>query len=166
MSSQPGFDHESLDVYQVSLDLVSFVHAILAQLPRGRAAVGDQLLRAAMSIPANIAEGSGEFARKEKVRFYRISLRSATECASWLDVAERLRALRAEQRERGKALLHRIVAMLLALIRRVETMDEATRGYPGPGAGPRPGPSSVHGPVPGPAPAAEPGPGTRLRDPT
>ena len=84
------FDHERLDVYQVALDFVVLADEVAERLPRGRSALADQLQRAATSVPLNIAEGAGEYSRKEKARFYRIALRSATESAAILDVSRRL----------------------------------------------------------------------------
>jgi four helix bundle protein len=40
---------------------------IIEHLPRGRAYVSDQLHRAALSIPLNIAEGAGEYAVEDGV---------------------------------------------------------------------------------------------------
>ena len=73
-----------------------------------------------MSIALNTAEGSGEFSPKEKVRFYRMALRSSAECAAILDVARRLDAISESKAQPGEALVNRIAAMLLALIRRHE----------------------------------------------
>ena len=53
------FDHERLDVYQAAVDFVVVANGIVEQLPRGRAYLADQLQRAAVSIPLNIAEGAG-----------------------------------------------------------------------------------------------------------
>lgn len=80
------FEFEKLDVYQLSLDFVVVADRIANSLPVGRAYLKNQLLRAADSIPSNVAEGVGEFAPKEKARFYRIARRSAVECASHLFV--------------------------------------------------------------------------------
>ena len=82
------FDHEKLDVYKVSIDFVSQAEEITKDLPKGRGYLVDQLQRAALSISLNIAEGAGEFSRKDKARFYRMALRSATECAAILDAGE------------------------------------------------------------------------------
>lgn len=46
-----------------------------------------------LSIPLNMAEGAGEYAIDEKSRFYRMAKRSATECASILDVCRKLQLL-------------------------------------------------------------------------
>jgi four helix bundle protein len=90
-------------------------NAIRQVLPSGRAALSDQLDRAAVSIAMNIAEGAGEFAAREKARFYRIARRSATECAAILDVARRLGVVGNEPVEAAKEQLRAIVAMLVAL---------------------------------------------------
>ena len=77
------FDHERMEVYGVALAFVKQATAIRARLPRGRNPLADQLDRASVSVALNIAEGAGEFARKEKARFYRIARRSATDLARW-----------------------------------------------------------------------------------
>ncbi len=46
--------------------------------------------RASASIVLNIAGGAGEFAKREKARFYRIARRSATEFAEILDILREL----------------------------------------------------------------------------
>ncbi len=115
-----AFDHEHLDVYRRALDFVVAANAIRQQLPQGRAALADQLDRAAASIVLNIAEGAGEFAAREKARFYRIARRSATECAAILDVGVRLTLAKAAEAEAAKATLREIVAMLVRLAKRME----------------------------------------------
>jgi len=112
------FEFERLDVYQVSLDFVAAADEITDRLPRGRAYLKDQTRRAANSIPANIAEGVGEFAPKEKVRFYRMARRSAVECASHLLVCKRLKLFEGPQLTPALELLRRVVAMLTALVKR------------------------------------------------
>jgi four helix bundle protein len=112
-----GFDHERLDVYGVAIEFVGLADAIVERLPRGRAYLADQLHRASMSIPLNIAEGAGEYSRKDKARFYRMGLRSATECAAILDVCRRLELAETPRLDAGRALLLRIVSMLTRLIR-------------------------------------------------
>ena len=52
--------------------------------------LGGKLKRAFVSISLNISEGAGEFSRSEKARFYRMSRRSATECAAVVDICKEL----------------------------------------------------------------------------
>ena len=69
------FEHERLDVYRASIELVAGADQLADRFPRGRAHLSDQLRRAVASIPLNIAEGAGEFAPADKARFYRIARR-------------------------------------------------------------------------------------------
>jgi four helix bundle protein len=106
------FDHEKLDVYRAAIELVILIDEIVEHLPRGRAYLADQLQRAGTSVPLNIAEGAGEYAGNEKVRFYRMARRSATECAGILEVCLRLKLMNEQRYKQGRELLIRIVAML------------------------------------------------------
>ena len=107
-----GFDHEKLDVYKVSVELIVLIDEIIENLPRGRAYLADQFQRAGTSVPLNIAEGAGEYAVNEKCRFYRMAKRSATECASIFDVCLHLKLIDEERYQKGRELLIRIVSML------------------------------------------------------
>jgi len=120
------FDHERLDVYRVSREFVSLADEIVEHLPRGRSYLADQFQRAATSIPLNIAEGAGEFSRREKARFYRIARRSATECAAILDVCHRLRLVDRSRFDAGRELLLRVVAMLTQMARRCSESGTGT----------------------------------------
>lgn len=112
------FDHEKLDVYRSSIEFVALAHQIVRELPRGNASPADQLSRAASSISLNIVEGAGEFSSRDKARFYRMARRSATECASILDVFRCRNLGDADKAAQGKALLLRIVSMLVKLSKR------------------------------------------------
>jgi four helix bundle protein len=115
-----GFDHERLEVYQRALALVAACDVIRRSFPSGYGSLADQLDRSSVSIALNIAEGAGEFARREKARFYRIARRSATESAAILDVASRLGAATSSDVSAAKALLLDIVSMLVQLAKAME----------------------------------------------
>lgn len=116
--SRDLFDHEKLDVFSVSKEFVVLAHDVVQEFPQGRAFLADQLLRAAASVPLNIAEGAGEYSGKEKARFYRIARRSATECAAVLSVLDSLSLIDASKLKSGRQLLLRVVAMLVQLAKR------------------------------------------------
>ena len=111
------FDHEKLDVYQAALEFVVISEAIVKSFPKGQAHLIDQLMRASSSILLNISEGAGEFSSNEKIRFYRIARRSATECAGILDICFHLNLLNEDIRAQSRSLLLRIVAMLTKMTR-------------------------------------------------
>ncbi len=112
------FDHEKLDVYKAAIELVVLIEAVVEHLPRARIYLADQLQRAGTSVPLNIAEGSGEYSRAEKARFYRMAKRSATECAGIFDVFRSLRLIEESRYRRGRELLIRIVSMLTKMAQR------------------------------------------------
>jgi four helix bundle protein len=124
------FDHEKLDVYKAGIEFVAMAEDVIERLPRGRAYLADQLQRAATSIPLNIAEGAGEYSRKDKARFYRMALRSATECAALLHVCRRLTLLDDKLHSAGRDLLARVVAMLTKM-----ALKLAQEPGSGPGSG-------------------------------
>jgi four helix bundle protein len=111
------FDHEKLDVYQTAIEFVVITESIVKQFPKGRAYLVDQLQRASSSVALNIAEGSGEFSANEKIRFYRMARRSATECAGILDICVRLDLLDENMGAKSRGLLLRIVSMLTKMAR-------------------------------------------------
>ncbi len=110
-----SFDHERLDVYQVALDFAEIADGMLDCLRPKRAKLADELDRASISIVLNVAEGAGEFSRKEKARFYRMAKRSATECAAVLDLCKRYKVGDESERSKGRGLLLRIVSMLVKM---------------------------------------------------
>ena len=85
-------------------------------VPKGYAALGDQLRRASTSIPLNLAEGTGKF-DKDARRFYAIARGSALECAAIIDTFKVLGFLNGVAYDQAQTLLDRIVAMLTVMIR-------------------------------------------------
>src|SRR5689334_20295114 len=110
------FDHEKLEVYRIAVEYADAADTIAGKLKRGNAHVRDQLRRASDSIVNNLAEGAGEFQPNEKARFYRIALRSCTECAATLHTCQRRKLDDADALEAARVLLKRVVEMLTRLI--------------------------------------------------
>lgn len=81
------FDFERLTVYQKSIEFIHQIFEIYKKLPREfKFTVGDNLVRASVSVANNLAEGSGKKFKKEKARYYSISLDSARECISVFNI--------------------------------------------------------------------------------
>jgi four helix bundle protein len=112
------FDHEKLNVYQVSLQFNDWVGEFLATV-EARAAAKDQLDRAATSISLNIAEGNGKFYRKDRARFFDTARGSAVESAASLDVLVSRKLTTAERIAPAKEQLVQIVNMLMGLLKRL-----------------------------------------------
>ena len=108
--------HESLTVYQRAIEFVAW-STQLAREKRIKGVVLDQFKRAMVSIPLNIAEGTGKHTPKDKARFYDIARGSALECGACLDVLVAMDFVGESEIESGKGLLMEIVAMLTSLTR-------------------------------------------------
>jgi four helix bundle protein len=109
-------DYEQLDVYQAAIAFAEVAFRIVGLLPRGHATLADQLRRAAMSIPLNIAEGSSK-SPTERAHFHRIARGSAMECGAILDVVRLLKVVSEEELARGRELVIRTVSMLSRMCR-------------------------------------------------
>jgi len=82
---------KSLKIWQKSVDLVVVCHRASAKFPNDeRFGLISQIRRAAVPIPANIAEGYGRWNSREFARFLAIASGSARELETHLIVAEKL----------------------------------------------------------------------------
>jgi four helix bundle protein len=89
------FDFENLKVYQRALDFIDKIFCLLKDLPREyRFSIGDNLLRAALSIANNIAEGNDKTSNKERYRYFNTSSDSARECVSVFIVLKRQKLIK------------------------------------------------------------------------
>ena len=127
--NEPTFDHERLDVYRLSIEYVAFSYGIAKGLSGIQRPARDQWLRAAQSIPLNIAEGNGKQSLKDKTRFFEIARGSALECASIHDVLRVCGAIDDESNRHGKSELKRIVTMLTRLNQRSQSVAEDAFEY-------------------------------------
>jgi four helix bundle protein len=73
-------------VYQFALDVIEFTE----QLPKEQSSriLGDQLLRSATSIGANVAEAQGAVSKKDYTNFFAHALKSANETKFWLSLLQ------------------------------------------------------------------------------
>ena len=74
------FQFESLTAWIKAKELTLSVYRLVAKFPQHEQfALSSQIRRAAISIPSNIAEGSGRISMKEKAHFVEIAFGSLTE---------------------------------------------------------------------------------------
>jgi len=87
-------DFRKLLVWRKAHELAISVHRMASKI-RGptNQSLRSQLVRAAMSIPANIVEGNSQESRREFGRFLRYSANSATELEYHLMIARDIRAI-------------------------------------------------------------------------
>ena len=83
--------HNDLKVYQETMDLGVETYKITNSFPSiEKYGLTSQMRRAAVSIPSNISEGAARESKKEFKRFLYISLGSATELETQIDISARL----------------------------------------------------------------------------
>ena len=114
-------DFTRLIVWKRAIDVAVTVYEVTARFPVvERFALSQQMRRAAASIPANIAEGSGRRTSAEFRQFLTNALGSATELSSHLTLASRLRLGSPADMEALEPQIPEIRRLLVALIKASE----------------------------------------------
>lgn len=117
----------SLLVHQKAHALAVRIDSLLDRSFRKRHAVlADQLLRAALSVPSNIAEGCGHSSRREFARFIQLALASCAEVAYQLTFARDTSAISRGLFNELDAANREVRRMLASLLRKVR--DELSEG--------------------------------------
>ena len=110
------FSFEKLEVWKKSKALVVKLYTLTRQFPKSeKFGLVSQIQRAAVSVPANIAEGISRFSNKEKIRFIEIAYGSNIEVVSHLYISKDLGFITLEQLESLKPELEEIAKMLSGL---------------------------------------------------
>lgn len=88
---RPARDYRDLRVWQAAMDLVECVYALAIVLPsEEKFALSDQLRRAAVSIPANLAEGQARGHTREFLRYACMARGSLAELETLVQLVTRL----------------------------------------------------------------------------
>jgi four helix bundle protein len=83
--------HKDLDVWRKSVALVENIYALTGSFPKEEIyGLTNQMRRAAVSIPSNIAEGSARQGNKEFANFLHIALGSLAELETQLIISNNL----------------------------------------------------------------------------
>ena len=78
----------NLNAYIKAKELVAEVYTLLKKFPKEEQyALCDQLRRSVVSVPSNVAEGSGRMTTKDQSHFYTMAYASLMEVLAQLDVA-------------------------------------------------------------------------------
>lgn len=121
MSDEPINSYRDLRVWQDAMTLAESCYRLAAQFPRDELfGLTSQIRRAAVSIPANIAEGHGRENTGSFVQSLRISQGSLKELETHLLLAERIGILKAPQLEIVMGRCESLGKMVRALIRSLQ----------------------------------------------
>ena len=109
--------HKDLLVWKKRIDLVEQIYTFTKQFPKEELyGITNQMRRCAVSIPANIAEGSGRKNKAEFIQFLHIALGSASELETHLIISQRLGFLSSNSYDEIMNALNEIIKMICGLI--------------------------------------------------
>jgi four helix bundle protein len=119
-------DFENLKFYQMSEHLADEIWDVVLGWERfARDTIGGQIVRAADSIGANIAEGSGRGSFKDNRRFIRIARGSLKETQHFLRRAYKRKLLDDKQVNKIKPLVDRLAPMLNAYLKSIGVVSNS-----------------------------------------
>ena len=109
--------HKKLDAWKVAMELVLDVYRSLETFPKEeKYALIDQIRRAAISVPSNIAEGAARQTKKEFAQFLHIAQASLSELDTQIELAVRLGYLSEMSWQALDSKMDRIDKLLTGLI--------------------------------------------------
>jgi len=118
-----GTTYRTLDAWQKACDLVVDVYQITRVFPDDeRFGLVQQMRRAAVSVPANLAEGSSRSSRKDYRHFVEIAAGSLHELRTYLELSLRLGYLSGDDMRRLDAAADQLGAMLYGLEKSLEKL--------------------------------------------
>ena len=107
---------KNLDAYRESKNLVKMVYGLLRQFPKEEQyALCDQLRRAVISVPSNIAEGSGRTSAKDQAHFIEMAYGSLMEVECQIDIAYDLSYISQDSLNKVEELIDVVAALLSGL---------------------------------------------------
>ena len=121
-----GGDLTDLRVWRAAAGVAAKVAGVATAIRGpGAYAIADQMVRAAESVPANIAEGYGRGFGRDGARFLRTARASAVELESHLRVARAAKRIHPAEAHRLLEKVRAVRAMLGGLVRHFEERGEA-----------------------------------------
>jgi four helix bundle protein len=110
------FYFRKLNVYHKSLELVKMVYLLTESFPTSeRMGLINQIQRAVISVPSNIAEGMGRFSNKERIHFLEIANGSLMEVMCQLEVSLLLGYITQQQFDEQELFISDTTKMLIGL---------------------------------------------------
>lgn len=116
--------HRDLIVWQKAMQLATMAYGLAKIIPKTEEfRLTSQLLRAAASVPANIAEGHSRGTRKDYAHFVSIARGSLAETETFLLLAVSVGLLTTEDTQAAIELCTEVSKMLTSLLNRLRTCE-------------------------------------------
>jgi four helix bundle protein len=111
-------NYKELQIWKKGIDLVKETYILSKQIPdTEKFGLIAQMTRAAVSVPANIAEGSGRNSDKDYSRFLDIALGSAFEVQTYFVIAREMKWIKETELTKAEILLEEEIKMIHAFIK-------------------------------------------------
>lgn len=111
-----AYAFENLNAWKESRKLVISVYQLLDGFPKfEKYALCDQIRRSIVSVPSNLAEGSGRISTKEQLHFYEIAYGSLMEAYNQLILAADLKYIEEENLNDLRPQIDKVARMLNGL---------------------------------------------------
>lgn len=108
--------YKDLIVWKKSIELVKLIYKSTNKFPKTETySLVDQIRRAVVSIPSNIAEGYGRRSHKEYLQFYSIAYGSSLEVEAQLIISKELEYITESDFDKINILLTEVIKMLYVL---------------------------------------------------
>lgn len=121
-------DYKNLVIWQKAFDLTMAIYDAADQFPaHEQYGLGNQIERAVVSIPSNIAEGYGRSSDKEFYYFLNVARGSLYEVQTQLYIAMGRNYIDAEKAEKLNASIDELGRMISGFLRRLEMKDPGLR---------------------------------------
>src|SRR4030042_4692137 len=110
-----------LKIWQKGIELVKFSYKLTANLPSiEKFGLIPQIQRAAVSIPTNIAEGSGRSSNKDFGRFLEMSFSSALELETLIIVAFEIGYITETEKQESSGRIQELQKMIIAFLQNLK----------------------------------------------
>ena len=110
------FFYKKLDAYKIAKEFTIYVYSLVKIFPAyEQYGLCDQLRRAAVSVPSNIAEGMGRMAPKERVHFLEIPYASIIEVLCQLDISQTIGYITEEDLANAEEIAGRLTKVMSGL---------------------------------------------------
>lgn len=112
-------------MWQDSLNMSIEIYNVVKEFPRNEQyGLADQLKRAAVSIPSNIAEGASRISEKEFSHFLQISIGSCFEVETQMIIAQRLNYISMDTLNDFQSKLYSIQRQIYKLIAELNPIEK------------------------------------------
>lgn len=113
-----NLNHKKLDAWKIAIEFVTQVYQLTEGFPKAEIyGLTNQMRRAAVSIPSNIAEGASRNSPIERKRFYEIARSSLAEIDTQLEISLKLSYCSEQKTHSLKEKMNHLFALLSMLIR-------------------------------------------------